>query len=76
MDRGEPEQDQEVVMGTRHEVVLVGDGKDLGTVLGCSEDTVEDMRDMGYVESRGELWSVGPARDYLRDQAWADGLWD
>ncbi|MBD7994723.1 hypothetical protein H9639_05365 [Arthrobacter sp. Sa2CUA1] len=60
----------------RNELVLAADQKDLGAVLGCSEGTVEDMRDMGYVESRGELWSVGPARDYLRDAAWADGLWD
>lgn len=64
-----------VTVAQRNELVLAADDKDLGTVLGCSEDTVGDMRDMGYVESRGELWSVGPARDYLRDAAWADGLW-
>lgn len=64
------------VVSQRNEVVLAADDKDLGTVLGCDEGTVEDMRGMGYVESRGELWSVGPARDYLRDAAWADCLWE
>ena len=47
----------------RNELVLAADQKDLGAVLGCSEGTVEYMRDMGYVESRGELWSVGTPRD-------------
>jgi len=77
MDRGEVVEEKEAVtVSQRNEVVLAADDKDLGTVLGCDEETVVDMRGMGYVESRGELWSVGPARDYLRDAAWADCLWE
>ncbi|MBP3035551.1 hypothetical protein J2M53_04675 [Arthrobacter sp. zg-ZUI100] len=62
-------------MASRDEVVVAASSRDLSEVLGCSEDVVEDLRDMGIVESRGELWNVGPARDYLRDAAWAGGFW-
>lgn len=62
-------------MASRDEVVVAVSSRDLSEVLGCSEDVVEDLRDMGIVESRGELWNVGPARDYLRDAAWAGGFW-
>ncbi len=77
MDRREVVEEKEgVAVSEWNEVVLAADDKDLGSALGCDEETVEDMRGMGYVESRGELWSVGPARDYLRDAAWADCLWE
>lgn len=63
-------------MGEHEDVVLAADAGDLGTVLGCSEDQVLDLCEKGMVASRGELWDVGSARSYLRDAAWADGLWD
>lgn len=63
-------------MVSRNELVVAANSRDLSEVLGCSEDVVEVLRDQGMVESRGELWNVGPARDYLRDAAWAGGFWD
>ncbi|MFJ7750022.1 hypothetical protein ACIQXM_08715 [Arthrobacter sp. NPDC097144] len=63
-------------MENRNELVVAASSQDLSEVLGCSEDVVEDLRDMGIVSSSGELWDVGPARDYLRDAAWAGGFWE
>lgn len=63
-------------MASRNELVLAANSRDLSEVLGCSEDVVDVLRDQGMVESQGELWDVGPARDYLRDAAWAGGFWD
>ena len=58
-----------------HEEVVVADAEELGSVLGCSEDLLADMRDSGVLEQFGEAWNVGPAREYLRDAAWADQVW-
>ncbi|WAP52094.1 hypothetical protein OL239_01865 [Arthrobacter sp. ATA002] len=63
-------------MTHRDELVVAADSRDLSEVLGCSEDVVDVLRDQGMVESHGEVWNVGPARDYLRDAAWAGGFWD
>lgn len=63
-------------MPSPNELVVASSSQDLSEVLGCSEDVVEDLRDKGIVASSGELWDVGPARDYLRDAAWAGGFWD
>lgn len=63
-------------MENRNELVVAASSQDLSEVLGCSEDVVEDLRGMGIVSSSGELWDVGPARDYLRDAAWAGGFWE
>ena len=63
-------------MAHRDELVVAADSRDLSEVLGCSEDVVDVLRDQGMVESQGELWNVGPARDYLRDAAWAGEFWD
>ncbi len=63
-------------MTNGNEFVVASTSQDLSEVLGCSEDVVEDLRDKGIVASSGELWDVGPARDYLRDAAWAGGFWD
>ncbi len=57
------------------EEVVVADAQELGTVLGCSEDLLADMRDIGVLEPFGEAWNVAPAREYLRDAAWADQAW-
>lgn len=62
-------------MAAHNDVILAADVRDLSEALGCSADTLEDMRGMGVIASRGELWEVGAARDYLRDAAWADNLW-
>lgn len=62
-------------MAASNDVILATDERELSEALGCSSDTLEDMRDQGVLASRGELWEVGPARDYLRDAAWADSLW-
>lgn len=58
-----------------HEEVVVTDAEELGSVLGCSDDLLADMRDSGVLEQFGEAWNVGPAREYLRDAAWADQVW-
>lgn len=57
------------------DVIRAASNRDLSAALGCSEDAVETMRSMGYLSTVGELWNLGPARDYLRDAAWADELW-
>lgn len=62
-------------MTSRNEFIVASTSQDLSEALGCSEDVVEDLRDKGIVASSGELWDVGPARDYLRDAAWAGGFW-
>lgn len=62
-------------MAHNEDVILAADAHDLSEALGCSPDTVEDLRGMGVIASQGELWEVGAARDYLRDAAWADSLW-
>ncbi|GAB3533381.1 hypothetical protein GCM10027403_07210 [Arthrobacter tecti] len=62
-------------MPRNEDVILATDAQDLSEALGCSPDTVENLRGMGVIASQGELWDVGPARDYLRDAAWADSLW-
>lgn len=62
-------------MAATNDVILASNARELSEALGCSPDTLEDMRDLGVLASRGELWEVGPARDYLRDAAWADSLW-
>ncbi|KAD4059823.1 hypothetical protein [Arthrobacter yangruifuii] len=58
-----------------HEEVVVGDSQELGTVLGCSDDVLDDLKNSGVLASHGEAWNVGPAREYLRDAAWADEVW-
>ena len=62
-------------MAHNKDVILAADANDLSVALGCSPDTVEDLRGMGVIASQGELWEVGAARDYLRDAVWADNLW-
>lgn len=62
-------------MAYNEDVILAADAHDLSEALGCSPDTVENLRGMGVIASQGELWEVGAARDYLRDAAWADSLW-
>ncbi|WP_458116035.1 hypothetical protein [Arthrobacter sp. D2-10] len=62
-------------MAHHKDVILAADAHDLSKALGCSPDTVEDLRGMGVIASQGELWEVGAARDYLRDAVWADNLW-
>ncbi len=62
-------------MATKDEVIRAESTQDLSDALGCSTDIVEDMCGMGFLASCGELWNLGPARDYLRDAAWADQLW-
>lgn len=62
-------------MAHKEDVILAASAHDLSEALGCSPDTVEDLRGMGVIASQGELWEVGAARDYLRDAAWADSLW-
>lgn len=51
------------------------DEADLPQALGCSSAAVAAMQNDGVLESQGELWELGPAREYLRDAAWADNLW-
>lgn len=63
------------MMASKNEVVWASDNQELSVALGCSEDTIESMRGMGFLESVGEFWNLGPAREYLRDAAWADQLW-
>ncbi|MCQ2000032.1 hypothetical protein N2K95_15460 [Arthrobacter zhaoxinii] len=58
-----------------HEEVVVADSQELGSVLGCSEDVLADLKNSGVLASNGEAWNVGPAREYLRDAAWADEVW-
>lgn len=62
-------------MNTRNTIVLAVDDADLSTALGCSSEAMESMQNDGVLESQGQLWETGPARDYLRDAAWADNLW-
>lgn len=62
-------------MAKSNDVILATDARELSEALGCSQGTLEDMRVQGVLASRGELWEVGPAREYLRDAAWADNLW-
>ena len=61
-------------MADREEVV-VGDAQELGSLLGCSEDVLTDLKNSGVLAPFGEAWNVGPAREYLRDAAWADEVW-
>ena len=63
-------------MANRNELVVAASSQDLSEVLGCSEDVVEDLQGRGIVASGGEVWDVGPARDYLRDAAWAGDFWE
>lgn len=62
-------------MNARTTLVLAVDESDLSQALGCSSETVESMQNDGVLASQGQLWEIGPARDYLRDAAWADSLW-
>ncbi|MDN4610097.1 hypothetical protein ACX80J_04805 [Arthrobacter sp. MDB2-24] len=62
-------------MNSRNTIVLALDDADLSDALGCSSEAVESMQNDGVLESQGQLWEIGPARDYLRDAAWADSLW-
>jgi hypothetical protein len=62
-------------MSNRNDIVLAADDSDLSVALGCSAAALATLRDRGVLECQGELWEVGPARDYLRDAAWADNLW-
>jgi hypothetical protein len=62
-------------MNSRNTIVLALDQDDLSEALGCSSEAVESMQNNGVLESQGQLWEIGPARDYLRDAAWADSLW-
>jgi hypothetical protein len=62
-------------MGNRNDIVIAANDSDLTVALGCSPAALATLRDRGVLESHGELWEVGPARDYLRDAAWADSLW-
>ncbi|OUM45136.1 hypothetical protein [Arthrobacter sedimenti] len=62
-------------MNARNTIVLAVDDADLSEALGCSSEAVESMQNDGVLESQGQLWEIGPARDYLRDAAWADSLW-
>lgn len=62
-------------MNTRNTIVLAVDDADLSAALGCSSEAIESMQNDGVLESQGQLWEIGPARDYLRDAAWADNLW-
>ncbi len=62
-------------MSTRNTIVLAVDDAELSAALGCSSEVVESMQNDGVLASQGQLWEIGPARDYLRDAAWADSLW-
>ncbi|MUK02461.1 hypothetical protein GM708_11335 [Vibrio cholerae] len=62
-------------MSTRNTIVLAVDDADLSAALGCSSEDVESMQNDGVLASQGQLWEIGPAREYLRDAAWADSLW-
>jgi hypothetical protein len=62
-------------MNSRNTIVLALDDADLSDALGCSSEAVESMQNDGVLESQGQLWEIGPAREYLRDAAWADSLW-
>ncbi|MPY10426.1 hypothetical protein [Arthrobacter bussei] len=62
-------------MNARNTIVLAMDQDDLSEALGCSSEAIESMQNDGVLESQGQLWEIGPARDYLRDAAWADSLW-
>lgn len=62
-------------MNARNTLVLAVDDTDLSEVLGCSSEAVETMQNDGVLAPQGQLWEIGPARDYLRDAAWADSLW-
>jgi hypothetical protein len=62
-------------MNARNTIVLAMDQSDLTEALGCTSEVVESMQDNGVLESQGQLWEIGPARDYLRDAAWADNHW-
>ena len=43
-------------MAYNEDVILAADAHDLSEALGCSPDTVEDLRGMGVIASQGELW--------------------
>lgn len=62
-------------MNARNSIVFAADDVALSEALGCSFETVESLQHDGVLESQGQLWEVGPARDYLRDAAWADNIW-
>lgn len=62
-------------MTARNTIVLAMHDADLCEALGCSSEEVESMQDAGVLAPQGQLWEIGPAKDYLRDAAWADGLW-
>jgi hypothetical protein len=74
-DSVENEDRVEDAIDSTEDVIRAASNRDLSAALGCSEDAVETMRSMGYLSTVGELWNLGPARDYLRDAAWADELW-
>jgi hypothetical protein len=74
-DSVENEDSVEDAIDSTEDVIRAASNRDLSAALGCSEDAVETMRSMGYLSTVGELWNLGPARDYLRDAAWADELW-
>ncbi|PPB48717.1 hypothetical protein C4K88_13450 [Arthrobacter pityocampae] len=62
-------------MNARNTIVLAMDDTDLSEALGCSSEEVESMQNAGVLAPQGQLWEIGPAKDYLRDAVWADGLW-
>lgn len=62
-------------MNARNTIVLAVDDADLSAALGCSSADIESMQNDGVLESQGQLWEIGAARDYLRDSAWADNFW-
>ncbi len=62
-------------MTAENEIVIAQDDDALSAALGCSSATVDSLHELGVLEFQGELWEVGPARDYLRDIAWAGHLW-
>ena len=62
-------------MNARNSIVFAVDDAALSAALGCSSEMVESLQNEGVLESHGQFWEVGPARDYLRDAAWADTMW-
>lgn len=57
------------------EVNWAADAQDLSAALGCSVDVVERMRILGFLSPHGDLFNLAPARDYVRDAAWAAQVW-
>ena len=62
-------------MRARNSIVFAIDDAALSTALGCCSETVEALQNEWVLESQGQFREVGPARDYLRDAAWADTMW-